>query len=257
MTLTTPIKFNTITVQMSKNRSKTEKNIFLEVEYLGTNYFGFQVQKGKAAFEPTVQGVLEEALEKLFKKKIRIAYAGRTDRGVHANAQAVNFKVSSGIPLKNIKTALNTFLPQDVRINRVKTVPLDFHARFSAKSKIYRYLIYNHKQPSVFLKDFSWHLPEKLDLKAMEKEAKKLFGRRDFSGFAKEAKAYKHCIRDLKTITIKKKGKFVQIDIEADGFLRSMARNIVSFLVGVSDKKNPYRRKPAQACGLYLYRVKY
>lgn len=234
-----------------------EKNIFLEIEYLGTNYYGFQIQEKKRRSEVTVQAKLEEALERLFNKKIRIVSAGRTDRGVHAQAQVVNFKVDTKIPLDKIKRALNSFLPLDIMVIRVKKVPLDFHARFSAKSKIYRYLIYNQKEASVFCKDFSWHLREVLDLKLMEKVAKKLIGRRDFSSFAKEAKKYKHCIRELKDISIKKKGKFVQIDIEAEGFLRSMARNIVSFLVNSTLNKTLLINKPAPAQGLYLYRVRY
>ena len=172
------------------------KNIFLEVEYLGTNYFGFQIQEKRPKNERTIQGVLEQAFKKLFKEKIRVTASGRTDRGVHAKAQVVNFKVDTRIPLANIKTALNSFLPADVRIKRIKRVPLGFHARFSAKSKIYRYLIYNHKEPSVFWKNFSWQVAESLDLNLMQEEAKKIIGRRDFSAFAKEAKKYRHCIRD-------------------------------------------------------------
>jgi len=242
---------------MLKNKEKIQKNIFLEVEYLGTNYFGFQVQQKKGLNQHTIQGELEKALKKLFRKKIRIIYAGRTDRGVHALAQGVNFKVNTQIPLRNIKKALNTFLPADIRIKKIKTVPPDFHARFSAKSKIYRYLIYNHKEPSVFWKDLSWHIDRKLDLKAMQERARKLLGRKDFSSFAKEAKNYKHCIREVKNISVKRKGKFIQIDIEADGFLRSMARNIISFLVNASGNKAFQANKPAPASGLYLYRVKY
>ena len=242
---------------MLKNRASRQKNIFLEVEYSGTNYFGFQVQEKKSVVQPTVQGKLEEALEKLFRKKIRITFAGRTDRGVHAKAQGINFKVDTKIPLDNIKKALNTSLPSDIRIKKIKRVPLDFHARFSAKSKIYRYLIYNSKEPSVFWRDYSWHLSGKLELKTMQEGARNLLGRKDFSSFAKTAKKYKHCIREIKNISVKKEGKFIQIDIEADGFLRSMARNIVYFLADLSGSKTPRRNKPALACGLYLYKVKY
>lgn len=234
-----------------------QKNLFIEIEYLGTNYFGFQIQEKRPKSEKTVQAVLEQALKRLFNQKIRVTASGRTDKGVHAQGQVINFKVDTKIPLANIKTALNTFLPLDVRIKKIKRVPLDFHARFSAKSKIYRYLIYNQKEPSVFWKDFSWHLSEILDLTQMQKAARKITGRRDFSAFAKGAKKYKHCIREIKDILIKKKGKFIQIDIEAEGFLRSMARNIVSFLVSLSCNKIARTDKPAPAEGLYLYKVKY
>ena len=246
------------------------QNILLEIEYLGTNYFGFQIQQKKNKSEITVQSVLEKALKDLFKENIRIAASGRTDRGVHAKAQVVNFKVKTKIPLTNIKKALNSFLPSDIRIKRVKKVPFGFHARFSAKSKIYRYIILNSKEPSVFSKDFVWHLSSNLDLAKMKRAANNLLGKKDFSVFAKQASSYEDCRRKVSNISIKKRKNQIFIDIEAEGFLRSMARNIVSFLVKIGEckikpadtsailkKKIPYINKPAPASGLYLYKVKY
>lgn len=246
------------------------QNIFLEIEYLGTNYFGFQIQQKKDKKEITIQSALEKALKKLFKENIRIIGSGRTDRGVHAKAQVVNFKAETKIPLSNIKIALNVLLPQDIRIKRIKKVPLNFHARFSAKSKIYRYIILNAKEPSVFSKDFAWYLNSNLDLDKMKQAAKKLAGEKDFSVFAKEARRYENCRRTLSSISIKKKKSFIYIDIKAGGFLRCMARNIVSFLVKIGEgkinlgdilpiisKKIPYINKPAPAAGLYLYKVNY
>ena len=246
------------------------KNILLEVEYLGANYFGFQLQDKAGKKEITVQEVLERAIHKLFKQKIRIAYASRTDRGVHARGQVVNFKVESNIPLKNIKQALNAFLPADVRVKKVKIVADDFHARFKAKSKIYRYSILNKEEPTVFLSAFSWHIAKPLNIFKMMRVAKKLKGVKDFSLFAKEPDTYETCIRDLKSVSIEKSKGFVCIDIEASGFLRNMARNIVSFLVKVGSgslsqkeavqilsKNKPYTNKPAPAQGLCLVKVKY
>ena len=234
------------------------------------SYFGFQIQQKKNKSEITVQSVLEKALKDLFKENIRIAASGRTDRGVHAKAQVVNFKVETKIPLNNIKKALNSFLPSDIRIRKIKKVPLGFHARFSAKSKVYRYIILNSKEFSVFSKDFTWQLDSNLDLGRMKKAAKKLVGRKDFSVFAKQASAYKDCHRFLRNISIRKSKNHILIDMEAEGFLRCMARNIVSFLVKVGEckikpadtlailkKKTPYINKPAPASGLYLYKVKY
>ena len=247
-----------------------KKNIFLEIEYLGTGYFGFQIQVHESRSEVTVQGLIEKAIEKLFKQKVRIVYAGRTDRGVHAKGQVVNFIVDTSIPLNNIKAALNTLLPLDIRIKRLKKVSLDFHARFWAKSKLYEYVILNRDEPSVFDKDFSWHVAEKLDLDKMKKAAKKLTGKKDFVVFAKEAKRYKTCVRKIKEIRFKKKGNFIHIYIEADGFLRSMVRNIMAFLVrvglgkiklsdvgGIIKGKLPYANKPAPGSGLYLVKVNY
>jgi len=249
------------------------KNILLELEYIGSNYFGFQIQekskKGQDT-QATIQGVLEKALARLFREKIRVAASGRTDRGVHARAQTVNFKVITKIPLPNIKTALNTFLPPDIRVKKVKKVPDDFHARFSVKSKIYRYIIFQHREGSVFWKNFAWHLSMPLDLERMKKAAKRLVGKKDFALFAKEAKSYKDCKRRVKDISIRKRANLISIDIEAEGFLRSMARNMVSFLVRTANgnipikdipfifkRKTPYVDKPAPPQGLYLYKVKY
>ncbi|MFA5008742.1 MAG: tRNA pseudouridine(38-40) synthase TruA [Candidatus Omnitrophota bacterium] len=246
------------------------KNICLEVEYLGTNYYGFQLQDKVGKREITVQEVLERAIRKLFKQKIRIAYASRTDRGVHAKGQVVNFKVDTIIPLKNIKNALNTFLPPDVRVKKVKIAPDDFHARFKAKSKLYRYIILNKAEPTVFSSNFSWHVAKPLDISKMVRISKKLKGIKDFSIFAKEPSTYETCIRNLKSISIKKSKGFINIDLQASGFLRNMARNIVAFLVRVGSgglslkesaqilkKKKPYANKPAPAHGLCLIKVNY
>ncbi|MFO8053442.1 MAG: tRNA pseudouridine(38-40) synthase TruA [Candidatus Omnitrophota bacterium] len=247
-----------------------EKNIFLEIEYVGTNYFGFQVQNKKDKKEITIQSILEKALFKLFGQPIRINASGRTDRGVHAKAHPLNFKVNTEIPLKNIKNALNSFLPSDIKVKKVKLVSLDFHSRFSAKSKIYRYIILNREEPSVFWSVFSWHFPDRLNIALMRQAAKRLIGLKDFYLFAKGAKKYKNCVRDLKKISIKKKKNFIYIDIEANGFLHQMARNIVYFLTDAGRKKIAieqvddilsgrikFIKKPAPSCGLYLKRVKY
>jgi len=249
------------------------KNILLELEYIGSNYFGFQIQKKsrkEQATQATIQGTLEKALARLFREKIRVAFSGRTDRGVHARAQIVSFKVNTKIPLSNIKTALNTFLPFDIRVKKIKKVPDNFHARFSVKSKIYRYIIFQHREGSVFWRNFAWHLSTPLDLEKMAKVAKRLVGKRDFALFAKEAKSYKDCKRRVKDISIRKRANLISIDIEAEGFLRSMARNIVSFLVRAANgniptkdtplilkQSIPYVNRPAPPQGLYLYKVKY
>ncbi len=246
------------------------KNIFLELEYLGSNYFGFQIQNKKGKKEPTVQEKLEQALERLFGKKVKIDYTSRTDRGVHAYSQGVNFKIDTDIPKENIRKALNAFLPLDIRIKRIRFVPLDFSSRFSAISKIYRYVILNRREPCVFLNDRAYHLASRLDIERIKKVAKKLELKRDFSLFAKKESSYKSTVRKIKSILVRKRNGFIYIDVEADGFLRNMARNIVSFLIRVGEKrlslreveailkkKLPYSNKPAPARGLYLYKVRY
>ena len=254
------------------------KNIFLELEYDGTGYFGWQIQNKKSPRhhvtrspeERTVQGEVERALKKLFKKEIRVVSAGRTDRGVHAKGQCVNFKVNTKIPLKNIKTALNSFLPNDIFITKIKKVSLGFHARFDAKSKIYRYLISTNLKYSVFSRNYAWYLPEYIDVNLVKKTFPYLLGKKNFSCFAKEASKYKTCVREIKSLSVDKKKDLLCIDIEASGFLRNMVRNLVYFLVCIGKKKIPlknvdkiirkkisYTNKPAPGCGLYLLKVNY
>ncbi len=257
------------------------KNIFLEIEYDGSEYFGWQIQKerlknpdiklkGHKEKVKTIQGELESSLEKLFRKKIRVVYAGRTDRGVHAKGQCVNFKIDTAIPLKKIKIALNALLPENIRIKKIKFVPLSFHARFSAKSKVYRYVILNKKDPSVFLYKYAWYLPQRVEIERMKEIASYLKGERDFFFFAKGALRYKSCCRKMINVSVRKRQSLIYIDMEATGFLRNMARNIVMFLVKIGegkinlkeakkiiDRKIAYIPNPAPAKGLYLWKVKY
>ena len=156
-------------------------------------------------------------------------------------------------------------------MKKVSFVSDDFHARFSARAKLYRYRILNQKDPDVFLRDRSWWLPQRLDLSAMRKAAQRLRGKKDFSAFAQEASTYKSCVRRLKRIDISRNGSQVIIDIEAEGFLRGMARNIVSLLVDVAQGRRSEKSvarlvktrnrsllgRPAPARGLYLWRVSY
>jgi tRNA pseudouridine38-40 synthase len=258
------------------------RNIVLELSYDGTHYFGWQIQskkKGGGAkpasprrnqSQKTVQGELETALAKLFGSFLRVTYAGRTDRGVHARCQIVNFPIETRIPLPKIKKALNAFLPQDIRIEKIKVADLQFHARFDATSKVYRYTILNARKPDIFYRNYTWFFPEKLDITGMTKIAGMLIGYRDCSIFAKEAHRYKDVYRTIQAITIKKRGSRIYIDIEAAGFLRNMARNIVAFLVlggtgkltltqakKILTKKIHYLKKPAPPQGLCLYKVSY
>ncbi len=251
------------------------ENIRLEISYDGTGFHGWQVQPdkrgGKIKEVRTIQGEVEKAVKRIFHLNVRIVYSGRTDKGVHARAQTANFKVDTHIPLSSIKKALNTYLPEDIRVRKVKFASLDFHSRFSAKSKLYRYVILNRKEPDVFLRNYSWQVPDKLDVRMMEKAAALLKGKKDFSSFTRKASSYKSCVRKVKNISVKKSGRFVYIDIESEGFLWGMARNMVSLIVsaglnridinGVSriirGKNRSLLGRPAPAAGLFLKKVFY
>lgn len=245
------------------------RNLKLIIEYEGTNYCGWQKQRNSK--KKSIQQVLEDTLQKILNEKIKIIGSGRTDSGVHALSQVANFKTNSKIPLTKLKKALNTLLPEDIVIKRIKEVPLDFHSRFDVKSKLYRYIILNRAYRSVFLRKRAYFYPYPLDINLMRKEAKVLLGRHDFKAFQASDKKEKSSIRTIKKLVIKKKKDLITIDIEADGFLYNMVRNIVGTLIEIGrgrfvkgdlkkillsrDRKQAGFTAPAM--GLYLVKVKY
>ncbi|MCM8789784.1 MAG: tRNA pseudouridine(38-40) synthase TruA [Candidatus Omnitrophica bacterium] len=227
------------------------RNIKLEIEYDGTNYCGWQIQKSynsplDSHKSRSIQEVIEKNVQRIIQEKIKLIASGRTDAGVHALGQVVNFTMSSSIPLRKLKHALNRLLPSDIAIINVEEVALDFHSRFCAKSKIYRYTILNRDFPSPFLKNQAYFFPYPLDLGLMRKESKVLLGRHDFRAFCASNSSTKNTIRTIKKIVIKKsvynltpitynpkEHSLISIEIEADGFLYNMVRNIVGTLIEI------------------------
>ncbi|MCM8795261.1 MAG: tRNA pseudouridine(38-40) synthase TruA [Candidatus Omnitrophica bacterium] len=245
------------------------RNLKLEIEYDGTNYCGWQVQK--RAKKPSIQEVIEKTLHKIIQEKVKLIGSGRTDSGVHALGQVANFKTKSNIPLKKLQYALNSNLPSDIVIKKIKEEKPNFHSRFSAKTKLYRYTILNRKYPSVSLRNFVYFSPYPLDIKIMRKESRILLGRHNFRSFSSSDKKTKNMLRTIKKISIVKIKDLIYIDIEADGFLYNMVRNIVGTLIELGRKKLPpgsmkkilyaYDRKgagpTAPAKGLCLLKVRY
>jgi len=216
------------------------RNIKLTIEYDGTAFNGWQVQPNN---QRTVQGIIEKAVQKIFNKKIRVIGSGRTDSGVHALGQVANFKVKSDLPLIKIRGALNANLPVDVVILKVEEVPLDFHARYSVKAKTYRYTVLYRKTRCARQRHFCLLYPYPLNLSHMRQEAKILVGRHDFKSFqavdAAKPKRGENTVRTIKRLEIKKKGDYIYIDIEANGFLYKMVRNIVGTLLEIGTRKLP------------------
>ena len=212
-------------------------NIKLEIEYDGSNYAGWQVQP--AGRGKTIQQVIEKTLHKLLREKIRLIVSGRTDSGVHARAQVANFHTRARMPLARLKLALNGLLPEDIKVTRIKEEEPAFHSRFSAKSKIYRYTILNRGHSSPLLRNTVYFYPHPLDIALMRREANCLLGRHDFSSFRASGGKDKDPVKNIKKITIVKKNDFINIDIEADGFLYNMARNIVGTLIEVGRGRIP------------------
>jgi len=244
------------------------RNIRLTIEYKGTNYAGWQCQKSKVK---TIQEAIENILQKILQEKIRLIASGRTDAGVHAQAQVANFKTNSDIALKKLQRALNSLLPEEIVISKAEEVPLGFHSRFAAKSKVYRYTILNQPNPSAFLRDTVYFYPFSLDASLMQREARVLLGRHNFKSFQAADNIERNPVRTVKKIKITKEKKLIYIDIESDGFLYNMVRNIVGTLIEIGRGRLPqgslravllsrnrkYAGPTVPARGLCLVNVKY
>jgi len=210
------------------------RNIKLTIEYDGTCFNGWQIQPNN---QRTIQGEIETAAKKLFNKNIKLIGSGRTDSGVHALGQVANFKIKSSLGLERIKKAFNALLPADISILTAEEVLSSFHSQYSAKKKTYQYAVYLRKTPSVFYKNFSFHLPQKLNFRTIRDEAKALIGKKDFKSFmssspeSRKAPNKKNTIREIYRLEVQKKGDFLYIKIEANGFLYKMVRNIVGTLL--------------------------
>ena len=209
------------------------RNIKLTIRYDGTHYSGWQSQKNGLA----IQDVIEKAISKITGQHSHLTGSGRTDAGVHALTQIANFKTRSKIPLKNLQMALNTDLPKDIVIYHVEEAGPKFDAQRSAKSKLYRYIIMNNNFLDPFLRRYAAKCFYELDIRLMKKAAKLLVGRHDFKSFQAVDGTERNSVRTVKQITIEKELDLIYIDIEANGFLYNMVRNIVGTLVEVGRGK--------------------
>jgi tRNA pseudouridine38-40 synthase len=203
------------------------RNISLLVSYDGTAYHGWQCQPNAIS----VQETLQRAIERIVNEPVKLYAGARTDSGVHAEGQVVNFHSETGIDLKALERAVNSIMPTDIRVTRAYLVPDDFHSRYSAKSKIYVYSILNTLHNSPFYGRYSWHIPYKLDLGSMRAAVGLVVGTHDFSSFKKKDEMYRSTVREVLRAGVKKRGDFVYVLLEGTGFLRYMVRNIVGTLV--------------------------
>ncbi len=239
------------------------------IEYVGTNFRGWQVQvKGK-----TIQGLIQDRISKLLKEKIILSGAGRLDKGVHAIEQSAHFECKKKIyDLDKFVKSLNYFLNKDmVTVLKIKKQSKDFHARFSAKMRVYRYVIINRLSRPVLDKNRGWHVINKLDLEIMKKAAKKLVGTNDFSTFRASSCRAKSPIKTMKSVKIKSINDKIEIEFKSQSFLQNQVRSMVGCLKYVGEKKwtlkkfifvmNSKKRilcaPPAPPEGLYLSSVIY
>ena len=239
------------------------------IEYVGTNYSGWQIQKkGK-----TIQGKIQKVIAKILKEKVNIIGSGRTDSGVHALEQSAHFDTNTKIKdsYKFLKS-VNHFLSRyGISILDLKKRKLTFHARYSAKARIYKYVILNRKSESVLKNKRCWHIIKKLNLVMMKKGAKKLIGTKDFSTFRSSSCSAKTPIRTIKSIKFLTKKDVIEIEIKAQSFLQNQVRsmigclryigegkwNIQNFEKIIKSKKRINCAPPAPAEGLYLTKVIY
>ena len=244
------------------------RNIKLLIEYDGTNYHGWQIQPNATSIQETI----EDRLQKITQEEIRLIAAGRTDAGVHAIEQVANFSTKSRLDINNIQRGLNSLLPPDIAIKEISEAEQDFHARYSAKSKIYRYVILNRRFPSPLYRNFSWFIPFNFNIEEMKKAAQYLLGKHDFSSFKASRCNSHNPIREVYGISVDKDTKgFIIFEIEANAFLKQMVRNIVGTLtdvgkdkIGVSEFEDIFLSKDRKKAGitappqgLFLAKIKY
>lgn len=243
------------------------RNILLTISYTGTHFHGYQAQPDVR----TVEGELQQAIDKIEDRQTKLISAGRTDKGVHALGQRANYLSQMDIDLGNLPRVINKALPEDVSITEAREVPLDFHARFSAKDKHYRFLILNQRHRVGVYANRMAHMPHKLDVNRMEKALQGIQGQHDFSAFVGRFASPGTRVRSIDKVTIERQGAIIQADFYGKSFLKNQIRIIMGTAMevgrGAMDIDSLYRatlskkRKDlgptAEACGLYLMEIKY
>jgi tRNA pseudouridine38-40 synthase len=256
-----------MTGDLARQRNPDAPRMALGVEYLGTEYAGWQFQHHAV----TVQQVLEAALARVANHPVRVHCAGRTDAGVHATGQVVHFDAPNPRPVRAWTLGVNANLPDDVAVQWAREVSRDFHARFSAEARHYRYLILRRPVRSVL-----WHrravwTHRPLDLARMQQAGDALVGRHDFTSFRALACQAKSPVRTLHYLRLSEHGALIELALGADGFLHHMVRNIAGVLMAIGRGEAPVgwtaellalrdRARggvTAPAHGLYLSRVDY
>jgi len=243
------------------------RNVLLTIAYDGSGYAGWQIQPGKK----TIQGELTEAVSALFRTQVNVHAASRTDAGVSALGQKATIQIDSPIPTENLAKAISDRLPQEIVVSCAEDIPMGFDVIGAVKSKLYRYTIFTGSPRPVLQINHCWYLPAKLNVDAMDKAAKLLVGTKDFKSFASAKDTRESSVRTIFRCEVFKDDDRTYIDVEGDGFLYNMVRNIAGTLVDVGagrlqpekmieilDAKNRTAAGPiAPAKGLCLMWIKY
>ncbi len=244
-------------------------NYQLIIEYVGTDFVGWQFQKNGLS----IQGVLEKKLKKILKKKVRLIGAGRTDKGVHATSQSANFLIDKKIEnRKFFLDSINFFLKRYlISVINIKKKSLNFNSRYDAKERTYEYLIINRQARLSIDKDKAWHVKKKLDIKLLKKGAKLLEGVHNFSTYRASSCSASSPIRKMNSVKVKKNNNNIIIEFKSKSFLQTQVRSMVGCLQYLSNnkwnlkkfkmvmksKKRELCAPPAPACGLYLVKIRY
>lgn len=252
----------------SPSSAPDQQRIALVVQYVGTHFYGWQRQPQHRS----VQGEIERAIATTLGEPITLHGAGRTDTGVHAAAQVAHFDAHGPIPPQRWAAVLNTHLPEDVRILASSAVAPDWHARFSATWRRYRYLLYTDPKPSLFLRPYAWHYyHDELDVGQMQAALTPLVGRHHLAAFHRAGSGRSHSWVEVQVAQCQRHGAIVEVELQASGFLYGMIRLLTGLLVQVGrgwitptdftqiwqDQRRDLVKYAAPACGLCLLAIGY
>lgn len=254
-------------VDLSMKLKENARNVMLVLAYDGGRYHGFQRQKNAIS----VQNILEQKLAVLFGHTIELAASGRTDAGVHAYGQVVNFFTIGTIPIDRVVKAINSLLPDDIVVQKAREMDMEFSARHSAKDKTYIYRVQQGELLDPFLRSYTWFVKKSLNIDLMNQALAMLVGEHDFSAFQAAGSAPMHPVRTIYRADCEKQNNEIIFTFWGNGFLYHMVRNIVGTIVNVGlektsiekfreifyskDRKKAGATAPAQ--GLYLKEVNY
>ena len=224
-------------------------NYKLILIYDGGRYDGWQAQKGRI----TLQETLEQCLFEICAEKVKIIASGRTDAGVHAMGQTVNFHTTKKIQVTELKKKCNEQLPEFMKVKLAEEVPEKFHSRYDAVEKTYCYTLDLSEKPRVFTRRYAYSIPENLEIKSMEAAAKYFIGTYDFRSFTSEKRKDKDTVRTIKSIEMIEENQYLKIYVTGEGFLYHMVRIIVGTLLEVGQGK----RKPEEIRGILQSKNRY
>lgn len=243
------------------------KKLAITIQYDGSNYHGWQVQNNAV----TVQQTFQDAVEKVFLKRLDVKGCSRTDSFVHANMYVLTLETDMNISNEGVIMALNSKLPNDIAVIDCKECENDFHPRYSCKSKEYIYKIYNGKRPNAFLPKYAFYYRRNIDADYLNREAQAFVGTFDYSAFCSAKSDVEDTVRSVKLFSVWRQGDMVYFKVEADGFLYNMVRIMVGTLLFVSEgkikegelssvilsKERKRAGKTAPPQGLYLNKINY